>query len=214
MKTREFKTQAEWLEWRMTGIGASEAAAVLNCCPFKTREELWALKTERMLPQKSSFPMRRGKDLEPLARAEYERLTEIPMPACYGAHDKFPHILVSLDGFNCEIARPLEIKCPGQKDHATALRGKVPDHYVWQCVQILAVTDCPEMDYFSFDGKKGKIVPFKRDLRLEKILLLALHEFWNLVCRDISPVKTAKTTFKELSFQDRLATVIALRGTK
>ena len=32
----------EWLEMRRTGIGASDAAAVLGISPFKTNVELWA----------------------------------------------------------------------------------------------------------------------------------------------------------------------------
>lgn len=201
MKIINFKTHEEWLRWRMTGIGASEAAAVMGLSPFMTREELWELKTGRGTPKYVTAAMQRGLDLEPVARREYEKLTGIKMPECYAEHSKYSFILASMDGLNLSSEKALEIKCPGKTDHAVALGGKIPAHYVWQCVQILLVTGLPQIDYFSFDGEKGaKPITFRKSFTLEAALLKELFKFRELVINDIRPtIEPIK-----LSFQERL----------
>lgn len=40
-------TRATWLQERLTGIGASDAAAILGLSPYMTNEKLWEIKTGR-----------------------------------------------------------------------------------------------------------------------------------------------------------------------
>lgn len=194
----------------MSGIGASDAIAVMGVSPWLTPNELWAVKTERKRPQKSMPWMRRGLELEPIARREYERLTGIKVESVCVEHDSVSYLLATLDGVNFTHQKLVEIKCPGEKDHAMALRGRIPDKYVWQLVHQLAITGYSQMDYFSFDGERGVILSFKRDLGLEKRLLHAHREFWKSVVRDIEPTPPKV----ESSFQESLAKVIAFRGRK
>lgn len=189
MKLITLETYAEWIEWRFTGIGASDAPSVMDTSPFMTKEELWAKKTGRMLSQPSNYQMRRGKDLEALARKEYEKMTGISMPKAFGQSEEHPFALVSLDGVNFQALKALEIKCPGKKDHAIALRKEIPDKYVYQCVHICMVTKLPYCDYFSFDGTTGVIVPFKRNIKLENELLRSERELWKCVLTDRAPSK-------------------------
>lgn len=187
----------------MTGIGASDAPAVMDSSPFMTSEELWARKTERMLPQKSTPQMRRGKDLEAVARKVYEEMTGIPMPAAFIQNEKYPFAIASPDGLSIRSERVLEIKCPGETDHKVALSGKIPRKYLWQCVHLCLVTGMERCDYFSFDGKNGVIVEFKRDPKLEAELIEAEKIFWGCVLKDTAPEKKVSIVSKQEFFKVR-----------
>jgi putative phage-type endonuclease len=189
MKRVVHKTLQDWFEWRMGGVGSSEAPAVMRASPWTTREELWALKTERMLPKPSHPRMRRGRQLEPVARMEYERMTGLKMRADCAQHAEHDFVRATLDGLNEEAGRVLEIKCPGREDHLTARLGKIPDKYLWQCVHLLMTTGFGHLDYFSYDGERGVIVEFKRDKRLEDRLFKEVTLFWEHVLKDLEPAQ-------------------------
>jgi putative phage-type endonuclease len=180
-------TMAEWHEWRLGGIGGSDAPAVMGRSPWATPRDVWAQKTRRAAGPKQTPAMKRGIELEDPARAEYERMTGISAPALLIEHATLPFIRASLDGINDEARRVLEIKCPGKKDHAEARAGRIPEKYLWQCVHLLLVTGYERLDYFSFDGQRGVIVPFERDETLEQRLVQAETWFWRYVVDDVPP---------------------------
>lgn len=177
----------DWLAWRMSGIGASEAPAVMNASPWCSSYKLWQLKTGRIEPDPKNPQMERGLALEPVARDRYEQFTGIEMPDDTAKHPEHEFIRASLDGINKSVKKVLEIKCPGKVDHFTAVQGKIPDKYVWQCVHLLMVTGFPSLDYFSFDGKHGVVVTYRRDRAAEAKLLAAEIKFWKCVEMDIPP---------------------------
>lgn len=183
-------TYSEWLKWRMGGIGASEAPAVMDSTPFSNPLKLWELKTGRRAPDPLNYPMKRGLELEPKARLAYEKETGIRMkPKVCLEHPEMPFIRASYDGLNIHAERGLEIKCPGRVDHGVAKQGKIPEKYLWQCVHLLMVCGYEQLDYFSFDGSQGVVVPFKRDKSLEKKLLQKELVFWEHVQTDTPPAR-------------------------
>jgi len=226
MKIVKVANYKEWLEWRMTGIGGSDAPAVMNACKFQTKKELWARKLELMLPPKVSFRMKRGKRMEDQAREEYEHMTGIKMPKALVQHDKYDFLIASVDGMNVEVGGALEIKCPGAEDHALALKGEIPKHYMWQLVHILMVTGLPWIDYFSFDGTSGTIVTFKRDLKKEELLKKMCKDFWRWVLKaeypepvvlkkkEIFPVRKNKYEMAARARSKQYSNVFQLRNYK
>ncbi len=204
MKLLNFKTKQDWLSWKDTVLGSTAAMAIMGSSPWMTKEECWALYTGRKLPQKSMPWMKRGLDLEDLARADYFKQTGIEVFPAFAEHDKFDFIGASFDGLNPEKRKLIEIKCPGEKDKAVALSGKIPEKYIWQLTHQLLVTGYPEMDYFSFDGKNGVIIPFKRNPLFENALLKALQEMWKCIVEDRSPSAPQKP---KATFQERLALI-------
>ena len=60
-----------WYQYRLLHRNASETAAVMGLCPWLTPYSLWEIKTGRRR-QQVTYPMKRGIELEPLARAAYE----------------------------------------------------------------------------------------------------------------------------------------------
>ncbi len=140
----------EWHDWRNSGIGASEIAAIMGDSPWMSSQDLWELKKGIRPPQAMNFAMQRGVDLEPLALSHFENMTgEIMQPLC-ASHSEHPFILASFDGISADRSLHVEIKCPGIKSHELALKGFVPKHYMWQIQQQLLVAGNPKGWYFSF----------------------------------------------------------------
>jgi len=187
-----------WEEWRAKGLGSSDAPIIMGVSPWLTPYELWEQKTKRSKPKETNWAMERGNQLEPKARAHYQLLCEIDMPATLREHALYSCLRASLDGYSAEKGgRILEIKCPGKEDHAKAVAGQIPEKYIWQLVHQLAVANAEVADYFSFDGERGVIVPFHRDLKLEEKLIQQELAFWELIKTD-TPPELGERDFKVL----------------
>lgn len=189
--------QFDWHGWRRAGLGGSDSYIIMNAAPAKwgTRQTLWELKTGKRLPDPATWPMKRGIEMEPYARKWYETQTGLLIPKALAVHREHEFARISLDGYSQADIWPVELKHPGKADHFIARAGRIPDKYVWQCVQYLLVLNLEAMDYCSYNpkyfyecgGRDGLIVPFRRDKFLEERLLAALFEFWECVVKDIPP---------------------------
>lgn len=72
--TREM-TREEWLAERKTGIGGSDAAAVLGISPWRTPVDVWLDKTGRKQPGEETEAMRIGAELEDFVARRYVERT-------------------------------------------------------------------------------------------------------------------------------------------
>lgn len=150
----------EWHSLRKTKITATDACIIMGASHWKTKVQLYHEKISDVIKDERNDRMQRGIDLEPIARDLFTIQTGIEM---------YPEVVVndwamaSLDGINPKKDRILEIKCPGEKDHAVAVSGKIPDHYYPQLQHQMYVTGVQFAYYFSFDGADGVIVEVKRD---------------------------------------------------
>lgn len=141
----------EWLEWRMGGLGASDAPVVMGVSPYSTSRTLW----ERFLgirPAQSDNPgMSRGRRLEPVARDLFMQEMGIDdiMVFCL-EHLELPFLRASLDGFSFSLDAAQEIKCPCQEDHDIAKAGNVPAKYHWQVVQQSFLMGGKDVYYISY----------------------------------------------------------------
>src|SRR5438034_10240332 len=125
---------------RRLGLGGSDAPIVMGVSPYRTRYMLWAEK-RGLIPHAPPNPaMARGTALEPVARAAYEREVGGLMFPCQMTHPEYPWMRANLDGLSPDATTFLEVKCPGQVDHALALKGEVPLHYMPQLQHYFAVT--------------------------------------------------------------------------
>jgi hypothetical protein len=105
----------------------------------------------------SNSDMERGKELEPIARKEYENIFSVEVKE-YGFilpdEEKFYHDFcgISPDGHK------LEIKCPKMKTHLNYIKkGVLPNDYKWQVQGQLFVT---EWDYIDFMSYYPNLKPF------------------------------------------------------
>jgi len=103
----------EWLEWRKTGITASEIAAILGLSPYKTPWAVWAEKTGLVLPEDlSKNPLvAAGVAQEDAARQAFEQKhDDLLLPVCVES-TKYPFLKASLDGLS-QDNEPVELKVP------------------------------------------------------------------------------------------------------
>lgn len=110
----EQRSQA-WLDWRRSGITATESAAILGLNPYMTPWRLWCEKVGRALfADLSSNPLVRfGIEHEDEVRQLFElKHLEVVMPVC-GEFDEDALFRASFDGLTSAM-EPVEIKCPSE----------------------------------------------------------------------------------------------------
>lgn len=157
----------EWIEFRRWRVGASQVASILGISPWQTKLQLFEAKIlgEKNSPNKA---MIRGSSLEAKARDwyndKYGKYGLKVKPAVF-VDNIYDWFLCSLDGWvsEGEIKKAIEIKCPGREAHLMALDGQIPAYYMPQLQAQMFICELKEMEYISFDGTDGVIIPVKRD---------------------------------------------------
>lgn len=139
----------QWLEERKTGIGASDAAAIIGMNPWKTNIQLWQEKTgEVELEDIGDKPVvKYGNDAESLLR----ELFILDFPQYSVKYDEFkmfrnkvyPFMFATLDGWiEGERMGVLEIKTTQIMNPMqwSKWKGGIPDNYYIQCLHQLIAT--------------------------------------------------------------------------
>src|SRR5438876_12144533 len=149
---RMLQGSPEWHEHRRKYRNASETAVVLKLSPWLTPYQLWQQKLG-LIEQEVTAAMRHGSELEPVARAAYERRTGLVMQPLVVVDGEYS---ASLDGMTLGGERIVEIKCPVKGRDSTLWQtveaGRLPEHYQWQVQHQLLVTRAAVADLFIFDG--------------------------------------------------------------
>src|SRR5690606_34059824 len=137
---------SEWLILRKSKITATDAPIIMGESPYKSKKELYLEKIDPNFELKSNDRMRRGTDLEPVARQMFILTTGVYVEPRVVLKE---WAMASLDGIDETGKIIVEIKCPGIKDHEKALNGHVPDHYFAQLQHQMYVCDVDKSFYFS-----------------------------------------------------------------
>ena len=206
-----------WLEARKTGIGGSDAAAVLGLNPWKSPYALWCEKTGKVEPD----------DLTDNEAVEWGNLLEEPVARMYaiatsrkvftptetgfllGANGimRHPehHFMIGTPDrlFNLADADEigvLEIKTTGAY-HALDWADEPPTHYQIQLQHYLAIT---RLSLGSFavliGGQKFHWCDMPRNDRFIAHLIEREEQFWDCVQRDVPPpVDASKSTAEALA---------------
>lgn len=226
----------EWLEFRRMGIGASDAPCIMGV-GFQTPYQLYKNKIQGKEIPVNEY-MQRGKENEAKALGTFSSMTGLKMVPKVVISSQYEWQYASLDGISHDHQAIVEIKCPGMKDHSSALNGRVPEKYYPQLQHQLCVTNLQKAFYFSFDGKDGVIVEIERDDDyIEKMLKKELEFYeamlrydppklmkddyvilndseWNEVCEEYKRVKSQSNELKEKEekLRERLISIAAERN--
>jgi len=136
----------------------------------------WQIAMDEKMQRDFGFniPVQRGNTLEPLARAEYERMTGHRV-------SEFGFIEHDSGGFGCspdgiiitsgEWSHGLEIKCPMPETHiGWLLDGVLPECHALQCHAGMAASGLDRWDFFSFcPGDAPLLVEVYRDETTERL---------------------------------------------
>lgn len=200
----------EWLKDRKYGIGASDAASVIGCSPYKTNVQLWEEKVGIREPEDISEKdyVKYGNDAEEPLR----QLFVLDYPQYKVEHNQFkmirhpelPFIFATLDGELTDRASAskgvLEVKKFDVTSSVQSLKWKgenVPQNYYIQVIHQLLATGWNFViinAYLRFlYGKHIEAKTIRRDIQrkdvLDDIEYLKEREvkFWDCVQRKVKP---------------------------
>jgi len=170
----------EWLEWRKTRITASECPIIAGISKYDTPFKLWQYKLG-LAEKKVTKAMQDGSNKEAAARDAFNMEHGTNFVPIVAQSDEYEFLGASLDGWwNGEV---LEIKHNGEKNHALATQGKIPDdHYCQMQVQML-VTGARKCTYLSVGHSDKVHIPVEYEHSYCMALIPKLKEFYRkLVC--------------------------------
>src|ERR1051326_1234170 len=182
----------EWLVWRDSVIGGSEAAYVMGVSYRGNIKDLWEMKLHLVPEFTPNAAMLRGQELEDTARLELSLHCGLDFtPVCL-QHPEFSFVASSLDGISHDGNVITEIKCPGWKTHSEALEGKIRPYYYAQIQQQLAASGAELCLYWSYtdifkDSRGYKLIEVSRDEDYINRLIQREILFWPYVEHEIEP---------------------------
>jgi putative phage-type endonuclease len=189
---------AEWHEHRRLHRNASETPIVLGVSPWTTPYQLWQHKLALTTPEVNPA-MLRGTELEPAARAAYERITGVAMQPLVMVDGDYS---ASLDGLTLAGDRLVEIKCPLKGRESTLWQSiqerRLPEVYGWQVQHQLMVTKADIADVFVFDGTEGVIFPVAPD----ESTWPRIHEAWETFSRFVTEAQAPPLTDRDTRVRD------------
>jgi putative phage-type endonuclease len=199
MEAHLIQGSKEWLKFRKKFIGSSDCPVVMGIDPWKSPFQLFQEKFG-LLNVEENFAMRRGKELEPLAREEFLKATGIRVEPDVRFHPELNWMMASLDGISSDSKEAVEIKCPGSESltFKLAVEGKIPDHYNAQIQHQMAVLGLNNMFYFVFDGSTGIVLEIKRDDAYIDSIYRKETEFWNRL-RNFEPPELLDKDYREIA---------------
>ena len=166
----------EWLEWRHSGIGASEASTVMGDNRFQSPSELLYQKKNKINTEPNE-KMKLGTSLEPYARDLYiEENGVLVNPLCLQSK-KYSWLIASMDGITDDFSHIVEIKC-GESAYWQANKDIVPSYYYGQLQHQLLITGLDTVDYWCYwPDHEGILQTVNRDESYIRRLLQAEMEF-------------------------------------
>lgn len=177
----EQQTQA-WLDYRKNKIGASLAPIIMRANKYYSRKSLWKEMVGAKPPKESNFNMREGVRKEPFAREYFEKEMGFKVPPIVIEHETYPFIMCSLDGLSECLKIAVEIKCVGEKTHAIAKEGKIPEIYFPQLQHQMMCTGLEEVFYMSYqDDYNVVILKCARDQVYIDLMLSEEIKFWEAI---------------------------------
>lgn len=182
----------EWYEFRKNHIGASDAGTIMGVNPYRTPYKLWSMKMGLIPEEPTNDAMRRGVELEPVARAKFNEIMPFDMEPAVVVSDQIEYMASSLDGLSILTGKALEIKCPRGVDFDCAMNGKIPDKYYPQLQHQMFVTGLSSIYYFTFNPPQYKILICERDDNYIVDLLQKEKEFWKCLQNLEPPEMTNK----------------------
>jgi putative phage-type endonuclease len=183
--------------FRRTGIGGSDAAAVLGISPWKTAFDVYMEKTGEAEPLVPTEPMRWGTLLEGVIASEYARRTGhmVVVPSGPLRHAKHEWMIGHIDRTILDQPdRILEIKCAGtSRGWGEPGTDEIPQHYLCQGHHYLALTDAAVCDVaVLIAGNDFRLYHIERDRQIEAELIAYEGAFWRLV-EDQTPPAPSNT---------------------
>jgi len=184
MKIDLIQGSDSWKNFRRTHVAASEISAIVGENPWLDANTLWKRKLALIPEQELNDNMRRGTELEPIARELYCNKVGIVFTPEVHVSDIESWAMASLDGISPCGKEVLEIKCPAKQISS------VPKHYLPQIHFQLFCSGAQVCHFVSFvedspENEKMRIFLIERaDVYIEKLVEAGREFFHKLMSYD------------------------------
>lgn len=184
-------TRDEWLAYRKTGVGGSDAATIVGMNPWGSRYSLWAYKKGLLPEREDNEAMRVGRDLEEYVAQRFAEATgkKVRRINAILRSDKYPFALANIDrdivgedaGLECKTTSDYTIRKYGEDDF--------PEKYYCQCVHYMAVTGAKKwyLAVLQLTSREVRIFELQRDEAEIEALMAAENLFWQQVINGEQP---------------------------
>lgn len=197
MQKLKAASRAEWLAARKSGIGGSDAAAILGLSPWKSPLDVWLDKTGQAEPQGESDAMYWGTKLEALVAEKYSEISgnEVRRVNAMLRSKEYPCLIGNIDRAVCpgkgklpvvkgefRTKKILECKTARTKSDDWGADGSdiIPEYYLIQVLHYLGLTGCESCDVacLFFDSRKFGIYTVRADFDFIGKMSAKLAEWW------------------------------------
>jgi putative phage-type endonuclease len=169
---------------RMTGIGGSDAAAVLGLSKWKTPLQVYLEKLGQGGLMLDNEAMAWGRALEPVIRQQYAERTGriVYLPDTALRHKEHDFMIANLDGYT-DDGRVLEVKTARSgQEWGEPGSDEIPTNYLLQVQHYLTVTGFEWADVaVLIGGSDFRIYEIRADKDLQALLIEGEAEFWQRV---------------------------------
>ena len=185
-------THEEWLQERRTGIGGSDAAAILGLDRYRSPFEVYADKLGLTDNRPDSEAMRQGRDLEDYVADRFTEATgkKLRRRNAILRHPDHPWMLGNVDRWVVGEKAGVECKTTSVLNKSKFSQGDYPAHYYTQCVHYMAVTGAERWYLAVLVLNQGfHIFTIERDEAEIQALIAAEQQFWQEhVLKQIPPL--------------------------
>ena len=177
-------TREQWLAERRRGLGGSDAGAVLDINPYRSRVDVYLDKTGQAEDVASNELMYWGNVLEAVVADEFCKRTgkQVIRRNKILEHPKHPWMLGNVD--RLVLNEDAGLECKTANDHAAHRWGpdgsqEMPGEYVAQCAHYMAVTGRSKW-YVAvlIGGNDFRWYELDRDPTLEAEMVEEMRAFW------------------------------------
>jgi putative phage-type endonuclease len=187
----------EWLQYRRSKIGSSDAAIILGFSSYCTPFSLWKRKLGLSSEQKTTLGMQRGKNLESEALYLMNNNTYGTYSPAVIESEEYPYMCASLDGLCITPNKTYacEIKCLNLNNHNAAIKGKILPIYYAQLQHQMLVCSLQEITYVGYHPDANLAMysfPIIRDEAFLADYIPKAREFWECVQTFTAPELLSK----------------------
>ncbi len=197
---------SEWLQWRKDHITATDAATILGKNPWERPLDLWRRKRGELPPVAENPAMKRGKQLEPVARQAWIEKSGLFAAPAVVEHPDLSWMGASLDGLAVDASYILEIKCPGESTHEQIKSGEVPEHYYAQVQhQLCCVPPAQKVYFVSYrpedENEPLAVIEVLRDDAFISEMAAKEKSFWDSLQKGEPPISIEWESLEHELFQ-------------
>lgn len=182
----------QWLEYRKTGIGGSDASVVCGVNKYRSPVELWLEKTGQLPYQEAGEAAYWGTQLEPVVRSEFTKRTgiEVKLVKQLLQSEEHPFMQANLDGI-CE--HPDYGTCIFEAKTASEYKSNewensIPDEYMLQIQHYMSVTGYKgTFIAVLIGGNTFKWKYIERDVEIIEMLIHLEAAFWEHIVNNTPP---------------------------